>query len=237
MKAHPVPDTALPRPRTEFVVAIDGPAGAGKSTVARLLAARLDYLYLDTGALYRALAWKVQQRGLSPADTAGLQTLLAQTTLDVRHEPSGGMCVVLDGREMGTEIRQPEISALASVVSAVPLVREWLLPVQRTIGARGGVVAEGRDVGTRVFPSADVKFFLEASTEIRAQRRYRELREAGRSVSLEQTQQDIAVRDQRDRTRETAPLMRAADAVAIDTSAVDPAGVVERMLDAIAAKR
>lgn len=237
MKAHSVPDTASSPPRTAFVVAIDGPAGAGKSTVARLLASRLGYLYLDTGALYRAIAWKAQQRGVAASDAAGVERLLGDTTLDIRHEPGGAMQVLLDGRELQGELRAPEISALASAVSALPIVREWLLPVQRRIGERGSVVAEGRDVGTRVFPAAEVKFFLEASTEVRAQRRYRELQAAGRGVSLAQTEEDLRVRDLRDRTRDIAPLCRAADAVAIDTSDVDAAAVVDRMLGTIAAKR
>ncbi len=236
MKAHPIPDSPVSQRQSALVIAIDGPAGAGKSTVARLLAARLGYLYLDTGALYRAIAWKARERGLAATDEVALARMLAETSLEVRHE-GGVMHVIVDGRDVNGELRAPDISALASAVSSLPAVRDWLLPVQRRIGERGAVVAEGRDIGTRVFPSADLKFFLDANMEVRAQRRYRELRAAGRGVSLEETQEDLRMRDHRDQTRATAPLQRATDAVTIDTSDVNAEKVVDHMLEAIAAKR
>lgn len=236
MKTQPVTGHQGKTHRASLVIAIDGPAGAGKSTVAKLLAARLGYLYLDTGALYRALAWKVRQSNILPTDSAGVEQMLVTTVLDVRHDPPDGMQVLIDGRDISHELRAPDVSALASTISALPAVREWLLPVQRRIGTQGAVVAEGRDIGTRVFPGAEVKFFLEANTDVRAKRRFQELRAAGLEVSFEETRADLLARDLRDETRAYAPLRRADDAVTIDTSTLDIEVVLEHMLSAIAVK-
>ena len=221
--------------RRGLVIAIDGPAGAGKSTVAKLLASRLGYLYLDTGALYRAVAWKVAAAGVEPQDQEAVAQLLQETTV---HMECGNdfVGVYVDGQEISRELRTPAVSKLASVVSAIPAVRQWLLPVQRRIGAGGGVVAEGRDIGTTVFPGADLKFFLEADADVRATRRHHELVAAGHSVPLEQTKRDLSGRDDRDRTRDVAPLLPAQDAERIDTSAIPAEEVVRHMLDLIAAK-
>jgi cytidylate kinase len=224
-----------PSGRRGLIIAIDGPAGAGKSTVAKLLASRLGYLYLDTGALYRAVAWKVHEAGVPPHDHRAVADLLEHTEIHMEYAGERiGMYV--DGRDISHELRTPAVSNLASVVSAVPAVREWLLPVQRRIGAGGNVVAEGRDIGTAVFPTADVKFFLEADADVRATRRHRELVAAGHAVPLEETKRDLSGRDDRDRTREVAPLAAAADAERIDTSAIPAEEVVRHMLAAITAK-
>jgi cytidylate kinase len=218
-----------------LIVAIDGPAGAGKSTVAKLLAARLGYLYLDTGALYRAVAWKVLKSGIDQEDRAAVARMLSSTTLTMESGPERAL-VLVDGWDVSSELRLPEVTAAASVVSANPAVREWLLPVQRDIGAAGSVVAEGRDIGTKVFPKADVKFFLEADPEVRAMRRHRELVAAGHSVHLDQTKRDLTGRDHRDRSRTIAPLQPAADAERIDTSRLPAETVVEHMMAVITAR-
>lgn len=217
-----------------MIIAIDGPAGVGKSTVAKLLAARLGYLYLDTGALYRAIAWKVLQSKVQPTDHEQVTALLGSTSVHMQFH-NGAMQVLVDGHEVTGELRTPEVTGTASIVSAIPAVREWLLPIQRQIGQRGSVVAEGRDVGTKVFPSAPLKFFLEADATVRAERRHRELVAAGHGSAIEETYQDLSGRDMRDRNRSIAPLIPAADARPIDTSALNVNQVVEQMMAAVSA--
>ncbi|MEY4526633.1 MAG: cytidylate kinase [Nitrospirota bacterium] len=217
-----------------MIIAIDGPAGVGKSTVARLLASRLGYLYLDTGALYRAVAWKTLRSGIDPADGGRVTALLPSLSIQMLFQ-NGAMLVLVNDVDVTNELRTPDVTSAASVISAIPAVREWLLPVQRQIGQRGSVVAEGRDIGTKVFPAAPIKFFLEADATVRAERRHRELVAAGHGGPMEQTYQDLSGRDERDRTRAVAPLVPAADARLIDTSSLRIEDVVEQMLAAVAA--
>lgn len=224
----------MERRRLSVIIAIDGPAGVGKSTVAKLLAARLGYLYLDTGALYRAIAWKVLHEQVEPADHARVAGLLETTSIHMQFQ-NGSMQVLVDGRDITGELRTPEVTSAASIVSAIPRVREWLLPVQRQIGQRGSVVAEGRDIGTKVFPFAPLKFFLDADATVRAERRHRELVAAGHREAIETTYQDLSGRDMRDRNRSVAPLVPAADARPIDTSTLDVEQVVAQMMAAVSA--
>lgn len=217
------------------IVAIDGPAGVGKSTVAKLLASRLGFLYLDTGALYRAVAWAVLDNRIEPADADAVAALLPKLTLQMQ-VTNDEVTVVVNGNDVTKELRTPAVSAAASVVSAVPAVRTWLLPVQRRIGQKGSIVAEGRDIGTKVFPSAPVKFFLEADPTVRAQRRHLELVTAGHGSGIEETSAELAGRDNRDRSRTAAPLVPAEDAHHIDTSCLSAEDVVNRMLAVVTSK-
>ena len=215
-----------------IVVAIDGPAGAGKSTVTRMLAARLGYQLLDTGAIYRAVALLARRRGVDWSDGAGLAAIAAG--LDVRFQLDGERNRMWVGDEEVTDaIRTPEISDGASQVSALPPVRAALLDLQRRLGARGGVVAEGRDIGTVVFPAAAAKFFLTASPEERARRRCEELRARGLQVDYQATLEEIRIRDEGDSNRAVAPLVPAADAIHVDSTGISVADVVDRMERAV----
>ncbi|MEJ5252926.1 MAG: (d)CMP kinase [Chthonomonadetes bacterium] len=211
------------------VVAIDGPAGAGKSSVAKRVAQALGYRYLDTGALYRALAWKAIKSGLRPQDASYIVDMTRETKVELQQH-NGEQRVLVDGEDVTEAIRAPEVANLASPISAIPEVREILLDWQRDFARQGGTVAEGRDTGTVVFPNAGVKIFLTASLDERARRRHRELLERGINISLQQVKLDMEARDQRDSTRHIAPLRPAPDAVIIDTEHLSLDEVVEEVL-------
>ncbi len=200
-----------------MIIAIDGPSGAGKSTLAKKLAKALDFTYLDTGAMYRALALKILRRGVDLADDAKLTQLVNSTAVDLQGD-SAGLQVLLDGINVAGEIRTPAVSQMASKASALKIVRQRMLELQRRLGRQGNVVAEGRDIGTVVFPDAQVKIFLSASAAERARRRFAELQAAGQAVDLEATLREIEERDKRDSERALAPLRKADDAIVIDSS-------------------
>lgn len=214
------------------VITIDGPAAAGKSSAAKALAKRLGYLYLDSGALYRAIAWKVLDEKINPRDAVSLLALCRKTAVSVR-QAEDGIAVFVDGKEITAELRTPQVSQAASIVSATPSVRDRLLELQRKMGNHRGVVIEGRDTGTVVFPDADVKFYLDADLMIRGERRFQEMRAKGVPVDLETTLQEIRQRDEKDMTRAIAPLKKAEDAVVVDSSRLNLEEVVEEMLQII----
>jgi CMP/dCMP kinase len=219
----------------KLIIAIDGPVGSGKSTLARRVAALLGYVYIDTGAMYRALALKALRRGIALDAGDALDALAAETRIDLRAQ-DGTQRVLLDGVDVTGEIRTPEVSQSASKIAVLPGVRHVLVAEQRRAGHRGGVVMEGRDIGTVVFPDAELKIFLTASPEARAERRWREHRQKGEGISLEQTLDEIRERDRRDRERTTSPLVRAPDAVVVDSTAME-AEEVARLVAMLARER
>jgi len=207
-----------------LLITIDGPAGAGKTTVSKMLARELGYRYLDTGALYRAVAYEVSAAGIRPDDDSGLEYVCDHLRLNVKENR-----LVSNGIDISDRIRSPEISMLASSVSARPMVRKALLDIQRKIGRAGGLVAEGRDMGTVVFPEADLKFFLDATVRQRAFRRYEQY-DNGSGQTFEQIEQDIRRRDKNDSSRDIAPLKPADDAVNIDSTTMTARQVVDLMM-------
>lgn len=217
------------------IVTIDGPAGAGKSTAAKALAARLGYTYLDSGALYRAVAWKMQAQYVDLSSEAQVRQCLAATTIQV-DTTRQRLAVYVDGNDVTPHLRTPEVGRLASIVAMMPSVREWLLPLQRGYSQRGGIVAEGRDMGTRVFPAADVKFYLDADLETRARRRLGDDAQRGSSRTVDAVRAELAERDARDTLRDIAPLRPASDAIVIDTSTRSLEQVVETMVEAMATR-
>ena len=216
---------------TRIVIAIDGPAGAGKSTVAAELARRLRYVLVDTGALYRGVAIAAEERGISWDDGPELGALARSLPLAFRTDPAGNPRLQVDGRDRADDIRTPHISMGASNVSRHPEVRQALLGIQRGLGAQGGVVLEGRDIGTVVFPNADVKIFLTASPERRAARRVEDLHTRGIDADFETTLHDVRMRDAQDEGRAVAPLKPAAESVIVDSSALGIDEVVTKLVD------
>jgi CMP/dCMP kinase len=213
---------------TELVITIDGPAGAGKSVTARELARRLGYRLVDTGALYRAVAWAVRRSGVDADDRAALAVVLGRTRVEL-----AGDRVVVDGRDVTDDIRTPEISRLTSQLTTLDLVRDKMTPLQRGLAAGGGVVLEGRDTGTVVWPAAEVKFYLDADLETRARRRLKDLLARGIETDLAAVALDVARRDRQDSERALAPLRKPEGAVVVDSSRLDADEVVERMLMAV----
>jgi cytidylate kinase len=214
--------------RRGLIVAIDGPSGAGKSTITKLLADRLGYIHIDTGAMFRTVALAASRAGIAPDNDGALAGLCAD--LEIAFVRDNGCCrVTANGEDVTAVIRTPAISALTSAISARKVVRDVLLRLQRHMAREGGVILEGRDIGTVVFPDADVKFFLSASVEERGRRRYLELKAKGQEVSLEETIAAVAQRDEQDSGREHAPLRRAEDAVDIDSTGRSIEEVLDRM--------
>ncbi|HYG98670.1 MAG TPA: (d)CMP kinase [Terriglobales bacterium] len=211
-----------------LIIAIDGPAGAGKSTIASALSKRLGYTNLETGAMYRALGLKALENGVSPDDEPALYALAERSVIDLLPTPNGNR-VLLDQRDITALIRAPEVSDAASRVSVHPNVRRWMVDRQREMGASGGIVMEGRDIGTAVFPNADVKIFLDANPDIRAQRRLsQDSNKPGPAKSAEVVAAEMRQRDERDRSRATSPLAPAPDAVILDSSGLTIEQVVNR---------
>ncbi len=210
------------------IVAIDGPAGSGKSTVAKLLAKRLQFTHIDTGALYRGVALLALRHQANLGDEAAVVQAASKAAFTFRQLPEGNL-LHIDGENLGLAIRTEEVGAASSKVSAYPGVRALLLQLQRDLGAAGGVVLEGRDIGTVVFPQAEVKIYLTASIEARAERRSEELRARGQEVDLERVKSEMAQRDIQDSTRAIAPLKQAADAVLVDTSTMSIDSVLDRL--------
>lgn len=208
-----------------LTITIDGPAGAGKSTVARCVAERLGYTYVDTGAMYRAVALQAVRMGISPQDEEGMSRLLEETSIVYR---SGR--TLLNGEDVSEAIRTPQVTALVSEVACIPLVRAFLVECQRQMGAEGGVVMDGRDVGTVILPEAELKIFLTASLAERARRRQLEWQEKGVEASREEVEQDIRARDKMDREREVGPLRIADDAIIIDSTELDVDEVVDQIV-------
>lgn len=219
--------------RRPLLITIDGPSGAGKTTISRMLAARLDYDYIDTGALYRGVALAAMDAGLSDDDEAGLEALCRDLTLEF-HRRGESLRLFCNGVDVSDRLRSPELTMLASAISARAVVRDYLLKVQRDLGTAKNAIFEGRDMGTVVFPEADVKFFLDADLTVRAERRFRELQPTD-ELDLSGVKDQMARRDRNDSTRSLAPLKPAPDAIRIDATTLDREGVVTRMLAAVAA--
>ena len=207
-------------------IAIDGPAGAGKSTIARRLAKELGYYYVDTGAIYRTVAYFLDLLGISPKDIDGVSRYIDELTVEIEYDEEGKQHMIMNGMDVTDDIRTQDISQKASLVSAHAVVRDVLLDMQRDVAKKHNVIMDGRDIGTVVLPRANVKIFLTASAEVRAQRRHLELQAKGSKDSFEKVLAEIKQRDHQDSTREIAPLKQAKDAVLVDTSNMDIDAVI-----------
>jgi cytidylate kinase len=219
-----------------YSIAIDGPAGAGKSTIARRLARELGFYYVDTGAIYRTVAYFMDLLGISPKDVDGVERYIDELTVSIAYDEEGSQHMIMNGMDVTNDIRTQDIAQKASLVSAHSVVREVLLDMQRDVAKKHNVIMDGRDIGTVVLPRANVKIFLTANPEVRAQRRYDELIAKGQKANLPQILKEIQQRDYQDTHRPIAPLKQAKDAVKVDTSNLDIDGVVAAIREIIAAK-
>ena len=212
-----------------YSIAIDGPAGAGKSTIAKALAKELGYHYVDTGAIYRTVAYFLDLLGISPKDADGVERYIDELTVEIEYDEDGKQHMIMNGIDVSDDIRTQDISQKASLVSAHKLVRDMLLDMQRDVAKKHNVIMDGRDIGTVVLPKATVKIFLTASAEVRAKRRTEELLAKGQPADYAQTLKDIKLRDHQDSTRPIAPLKQAKDAILVDTSEL----TIEQVIEAI----
>ncbi len=207
--------------KRNYAIAIDGPAGSGKSTMARRVAKDLGFVYVDTGAIYRTVGYHMDFYGIGPKDTDGITRLIGDVNIAIEYDADGLQHMILNGRDVTEEIRTPEMSKIASVISAQKVVRDYLLDMQRQLARTHNVVMDGRDIGTVVLPGADVKIFLTADPAVRARRRFEELTAKGEKVQYEKVLQDLIARDEQDKNRKIAPLRPAKDAVHLDTTDLD----------------
>jgi len=216
-----------------MIIAIDGPAGAGKSTIARLIAQKLGFLYIDTGAMYRALTHKALETKIDIKNNSAIIEMAHNANIDLTNNQDGSLKIFLDGEDVTREIRQPRIAGLVSDIAKIKEVRQVMLGLQRKLGRQGDSVLDGRDIGTVVFPDADKKFYLDAKFPERAKRRHQELEESGQKITLQDVESDLHNRDTIDSTREFAPLKKADDAIYIDTTDMTIEEVVENVLKQI----
>lgn len=213
------------------VIAIDGPAGAGKSTIAKMAAKELNYIYIDTGAMYRGVAWLVLQKYNTPVTTKDILSVLENIDIHLAYDKNGTMLVYVNNQDVSTKIRTPEVTALVSQVAAISQVRAKMVELQRKMAQKGAVLMDGRDIGTCVLPNADLKIYLTASVEERARRRAKELQEKGYDVDVEKIKQDITMRDEADMNREISPLKQAEDAILLDTTNMNIQEVLQAIIN------
>jgi cytidylate kinase len=216
-----------------MIIAIDGPAGAGKSTIAKIIAQTLGFLYIDTGAMYRALTQKVLSQNVDITDTKRIIELARSSTIDLINNPDGSLKILMDGKDVSREIREPRITRHVSDIAKIKEVRQVMLQLQRELGERRNSILDGRDIGTVVFPDAEKKFYLDAHFSERVNRRHKELNESGNDVTWDSVESDLSNRDTIDSTREHAPLKQAPDAIYVDTTDLNIQQVVEKVLSYI----
>lgn len=213
-----------------MVITVDGPSGTGKSTIAQALCQKLGFNYLDSGALYRAIAYAIQAQGITADEDAKIEQALPGLDIQVQSHGANDTQVTINGEDLTTAIRQEAIGMLASKLSAKPFLRKWLIQLQRAQAKPPGLVTDGRDMGTVVFPHAQIKIYLTADVKVRAERRFKQLKDQGRSVSLREVEEDLNIRDERDQTRSASPLKPAEDAIHMDTSSMSVDQVLAKVL-------